>query len=149
MARRGPKPEKTENYVDPAEFKAQLKEYYVTGKYETELSIIITKIAKGLASKGNFSGYTYKDDFVGDALVKMWAALKNHKFNVDSDHNPFSYFTTIAFHAFINRIKKEKKHTTCLDEYRSRYYAETLNENQEGHTIYVKPDAEDDDDTEE
>ncbi len=31
------------------------------------------------------------------------------KFDINSEYNPFSYFTTIAFHAFINRIKKEKK----------------------------------------
>jgi len=146
MAKRGPKPKKTENYVDPVEFKSQLREYYTTGKYETELSIIITKIANGLSHSGNFVNYSYKDDMIGDAIVKMWAALKNHKFNVDSEHNPFSYFTTIAFHAFINRIKKEKKHTECLDEYRSRFYAETLNAGQEGNMIYVKPDHDENDD---
>ena len=45
--------------------------------------------------------------------------MKNKKFNLDSTSNPFSYFTTIAYHALINRIKKEKK------------YRETINSNQE------------------
>ena len=139
MAKRGPKPKKTENYVDPELFKILLKEYYISGKGEDTLALYITKIANGLSCSSNFINYTYKDEMIGDALVKMYTAVKNHKFNVDSEYNPFSYFTTIAFHAFINRIKKEKKHTEALNEYRSRFYEEEMMESSDAN-IYVKPD---------
>jgi hypothetical protein len=144
MAKRGPKPKKTEYYVDPGVFKQQLVEYYSCGKNEPELAMSLSKIAHGLSYSSNFINYTYKDEMIGDALVKMFTAVKNHKFNIDSEHNPFSYFTTIAFHAFINRIKKEKKHTEAINEYKSRFYEEELNEGTDAN-IYVKPDSSDSD----
>jgi DNA-directed RNA polymerase specialized sigma24 family protein len=55
---------------------------------------------------------------VGDALIKMVKALREQKFNPDRG-NPFSYFTKIAFHAFCNRIKKEKKNKDTLIEYQN------------------------------
>ena len=76
---------------------------------------------------------------IGDAIVKMFTAVKNKKFDVNTEYNPISYFTTIAFHAFINRIKKEKKHTEALNEYRSRFYEEEMMESSDAN-IYVKPD---------
>jgi hypothetical protein len=36
MAKRGPKPKKTEHYVDPEQFKLNLIEYYKTGKGEIQ-----------------------------------------------------------------------------------------------------------------
>jgi len=145
MAKRGPKPKKTEYYIDPAIFKQQLIEYYKDS--ETNESVIaesINKIAHGLSYSSNFINYTYKDEMIGDAIVKMFTAVKNKKFNVDSEYNPFSYFTTIAFHAFINRIKKEKKHTEALNEYRSRFYEQELMESSDAN-IYVKPEHDDND----
>ena len=145
MAKRGPKPKKTEYYIDPAVFKQQLIEYNkdsVTN--ESAIAESVNKIAKGLSYSSNFINYTYKDEMIGDAIVKMFTAVKNKKFNVDSEHNPFSYFTTIAFHAFINRIKKEKKHTEALNEYRSRFYEQELMDSSDAN-IYVKPEHDDND----
>ena len=145
MAKRGPKPKKTEYYIDPAVFKQQLVEYYKdSATNESLIAESINKIANGLSYSSNFINYTYKDEMIGDAIVKMFTAVKNKKFNVDSEHNPFSYFTTIAFHAFINRIKKEKKHTEALNEYRSRFYEQELMESSDAN-IYVKPEHEDND----
>ena len=70
-------------------------------------SIIL--ICNNLAKKPNFSGYTYKDDMIGDAMIDCIAAVKN--FNPDKTSNPFAYFTQIAWNAFIRRIYKEKKQT--------------------------------------
>lgn len=145
MAKRGPKPKKTEYYIDPAEFKQQLVGYYNNNINEDIIAESISKIAHGLSYSSNFINYTYKDEMIGDAIVKMFTAVKNKKFDVTSEHNPFSYFTTIAFHAFINRIKKEKKHAEAISEYKSRFYEEELTENTDAN-IYVKPDNLDGDD---
>ena len=67
---------------------------------------------------------------IGDAIVKMFSALQSKKFNLDTGNNPFSYFTTIAFHAFINRIKKEKKQRQVISEYQEMVYDEVINEYQ-------------------
>lgn len=142
MAKRGPKPKKTEYYVDPALFKQQLVEYYAGENRLDILAETLVKIAKGLSYSSNFSGYTYRDDMVADALVKMYAAAKNKKFDVTSEYNPFSYFTTIAFHAFINRIKKEKRHHQAIEDYRSKFYAEEM-ANSTDQNIYIKPESDD------
>jgi hypothetical protein len=66
-------------------------------------------ISKKLASKGNFSGYTYKDEMVGDAIENCLMAV--HNFDPQKSSNPFAYFTQIIWYAFLRRIEKEKKQT--------------------------------------
>lgn len=136
--KRGPKPKIDEYYVNPQVFKDQIREYYITDDCIFELADSLKKIAYGLGNKSNFINYTYKDEMIGDALVKMYTALQNKKFDIDSDYNPFSYFTTIAFHAFINRIKKEKKHHETISQYKESVYEKEMIESGAGH-IYVKP----------
>lgn len=140
--RRGPKPKKTEFYVDPEELKQELINFYKTEECSRELGDMIHKIAHGLSYSSNFINYTYRDEMVGDALVKMYTAVTNKKFNVESEHNPFSYFTTIAFHAFINRIKKEKKHTETLNQYKEKIYEQEMLDSTDG-MIYIKPMSDD------
>ena len=143
--RRGPKPKKTEYYVDPRELKKELVSYYDSDECSRELGDMIHKIAHGLSYSSNFINYTYRDEMVGDALVKMYTAVTNKKFDITSDHNPFSYFTTIAFHAFINRIKKEKKHTETLNEYKEKIYEQEMLDSSDG-MVYVKPTNEGEED---
>jgi hypothetical protein len=132
-----PKKVKDQFYVDPNLFKEQIKLYYQTGVCTNFLGDCLNKIAEGLGYNSKFINYSYKEDMIGDALIKMFSALKRQKFNVDSETSPFGYFTTIAFHAFINRIKKEKKHHDTITEYKLRKYEEEMSSS-EGH-IYVKP----------
>ena len=102
--------EKKPYYIEPKVFKESLQKYYDSDILTDDLAENIKKIAYGLSYNASFINYTYKDDMIGDALIKMYSALKHKKFNFEKATNPFSYFTTIAYHAFINRIKKEKKH---------------------------------------
>ena len=81
---------------------------------------------------------------IGDAVLKMWSAIRNKKFDVSTKNNPFSYFTTIAFHAFINRIKKEKKHRETIVKYQETFYADTMND--QDNNVYIDPTAPDNDD---
>jgi len=129
----------TEHYVDGKEFYAQLKEYYITGDLKDYLAIAIQKIATGLSFAPNFINYSYKDEMVGDAVLKMFLAIRNKKFNCETHDNPFSYFTTIAFHAFINRIKKEKKHRDTITRYQETVYSDMIQENTAGVPIYTDP----------
>lgn len=124
-------------YVNPADFKKAIELYYETGDCTDYLGNCLNKISEGLGYSPKFINYSYKEDMIGDALIKMFSALKRKKFDVTGDTSPFGYFTTIAFHAFINRIKKEKKHHDTLNEFRQRKYEEILSTS-EGH-IYVKP----------
>jgi hypothetical protein len=136
------------HYVNGKEFEEEIRNYYNSGHITQKLGESLTKIANGLSYAPNFINYSYKDDMIGDAIVKMFSALRNKKFKLDTGFSPFSYFTTIAFHAFINRIKKENKHHQVLNEYRDKVYTEHMidPELMGGAHIYVQPTHNTDDD---
>lgn len=136
---------KEQFYVDPDTLRAQIVQFYEDDNCTTELGQNLNKIAEGLSHSPSFNNYTYRDEMVGDALVKMYSALKFKKFNINNDTNPFSYFTTIAFHAFINRIKREKRHHEALEEYRADCYEKLLTTGEmcdENYNIYTRPQDE-------
>lgn len=114
------------NYIDPEFFKNQIVEYYESDDLKDDLALSVQQIANRLAFAPNFINYTYREDMVGDALIKMIKALREQKFDPKRG-NPFSYFTKIAFHAFCNRIKKEKKNRDTLTSYQNNTY-DTLTE---------------------
>lgn len=132
------------HYVNSKEFEEEIQKFYKSNSISIKLGDSINKIAHGLSYAPNFINYSYKDDMIGDAIVKMVSALKNKKFKLNSGFSPFSYFTTIAFHAFINRIKKEKKHHETVTNYREKIYTDlmTASDGEAGHNpynIYVDP----------
>ena len=139
------KPKDKVHYVNSREFEDEIRNYYKTDLMTDKLCESINKIANGLSYAPNFLNYSYKEDMVGDAVVKMFSALKNKKFKIDCGFSPFSYFTTIAFHAFINRIKKEKKHHEAINEYREKVYTELMlnPEENNGAHIYIEPTGDD------
>tara|TARA_B100001123_G_scaffold430417_1_gene550338 strand:- start:4462 stop:4959 length:498 start_codon:yes stop_codon:yes gene_type:complete len=123
------KKSKSAHYVSGKVLLQQIKDYYEQDPEKPppdDLATNLFKIAKGLSFAPNFINYSYKDDMIGDAIVKMFSALQQQKFRTDSGYNPFSYFTTIAYHAFINRIKKEKKHREVLTQYQETVYDELM-----------------------
>jgi hypothetical protein len=67
----------------------------------------ILLIATRLATKPNFSGYTYKEEMISDGIENCLQYI--HNFNPDKSQNPFAYFTQIIWFAFLRRIAKEKK----------------------------------------
>ena len=99
---------KEEFYVEPKKFDEEILNYYDTGVLTNELADMVSKIAHKLSYASNFINYTYREDMVGDALIRMFKALMSKKYDRVKGTNPFSYFTRIAFNAFRNRIKKEK-----------------------------------------
>ena len=130
-----------EHYVNGREFEDAIKQYYSSDKMTQYLGDSIRKIACGLSYAPNFINYSYKDDMIGDAVLKMYQALKHKKFKLDLGFSPFSYFTTIAFHAFISRIKKEKKHHQIIEDYKESQYNLLINsdEDMKSHRVYTKP----------
>ncbi|MFA5753896.1 MAG: hypothetical protein WC905_00860 [Patescibacteria group bacterium] len=83
-----------------------------------------TEYGTFICRRGNYiyiTGNTYREEMVGDAVIRMIEALTQQKFDPEKG-NPFSYFTKIAFHAFCNRIKKEKKMRQALTDYQNEIY---------------------------
>jgi hypothetical protein len=115
---------KKENYVDPKIFSDQIVQFYEDEILSEELGKAISDIATRLGFAPNFINYTYKEEMIGDATEKMFKALWNKKFTPERG-NAFSYYTKIAFNAFCNRIKKEKRSREAILGYQSEVY-ETL-----------------------
>jgi len=106
------------NYVDNSKLFESFLEWYAAkdvakekGLSEPEppkyISECIVLIPTRLASKGNFSGYSFKDDMIGDAIENIVQYYRN--FNPEKSKNPFAYFTQIAYYAFLRRIIREKR----------------------------------------
>jgi hypothetical protein len=131
------KPSEKPHYVNSKQFEEEIRQYYKSDNMTEYLADAIRRIAHGLSFAPNFINYSYRDEMIGDAVVKMYQALKYKKFKLDHGFSPFSYFTTIAFHAFISRIKKEKKHHQLIADYRERNYDSLINQNEDETGIRV------------
>ena len=85
------------------------------------------KIAEGLSHKPNFSGYTYREEMVMDAVENCIKAIMNYdvkKATRTGLPNAFAYFTQITYYAFLRRIAKEKKHQDIKELYMEHSAAE-------------------------
>lgn len=114
------------DYVNNADFSAQVMTYVnsVTAAKaaDTEIPNIpnhigecFMKICNGLARSPSFMNYSYREDMVMDAVENCVKAIMNYdvtKTTRTGSPNGFSYFTQIAYFAFLRRIAKEKKQTT-------------------------------------
>ena len=114
---------KKEFYVNPKEFTDELQKYYETDIITDNLALMIRNIAYGLAHASNFINYTFKEEAIGDSLIKMFSALKQKKYKFDKGFNPFSYFNSIAFNCWRSRIKKEKRMRDTLAAYQEEVYS--------------------------
>lgn len=89
------------------------------------------------------TGNSYISDMVGDAILKMYQAIMHKKFKINQGFSPFGYFTTIAYHAFICRIKKEKKQHEAIEEYKERHFDLLVNDGEDfsSHKVYTRPSS--------
>jgi DNA-directed RNA polymerase specialized sigma subunit len=78
-----------------------------TPKIPEYIGECIFLISTRLATKPNFSGYSYKDDMISDGIENCIQYI--HNFDPEKSQNPFAYFTQIIWFAFLRRIQKEKK----------------------------------------
>lgn len=111
--------DKEKFYVNPTEFDAEIVEYYKSGNMSDNLAQMVSKIANKLSYAPNFINYTYREEMVGDGIIRMFKALTSKKYDHAKGSNPFSYFTRIAFNAFRNRIKKEKHLRDTHEKYQN------------------------------
>ena len=112
--------DESRHYVDKAAFYHALVERTLDIK-EAELHNLpkpnisnyigecIMKIATNLAKKHQFSGYSFKDEMIADAVYHCLKYLD--AFDITKSENPFSYFTQAAYYQFIKRIETEKTQT--------------------------------------
>ena len=112
------------NYVNNKELLQEIDDFQQTEVMSERLGEILLNIAEQYSSKGNFSGYTWRDDMVGEAVLTCVKYLKN--FNREKSNNPFSYITQICYNSFVNYIKIQKKHSTIKDSLYKKHIEEQL-----------------------
>lgn len=67
----------------------------------------ILEICTRLSYRFNFINYAFREEMVGDAIEVCIRYIWN--FDPEKSKNPFSYFTLVAFRAFVRRIQRERK----------------------------------------
>lgn len=64
-------------------------------------------LANKLGSRYNFSGYTFRDEMVSNAIFACCAKIR--KFNIAISNNAFAYFTNVCWRAMVDVINTEEK----------------------------------------
>ena len=106
------------NYVDNKQFYAALVERKALQKAAEEAGVegpeitnylgkTLLDICTHFSYRPNFINYSFREEMIGDALENCLSVIDN--FDTVKYNNPFSYFTQIAFFAFLRRIEMEKK----------------------------------------
>lgn len=106
------------NYVNNEQFTKALDQYAVQCRLAhsenkpepqmpTYVAESIIKMAERLATTPRFSGYSYKEDMIGNAILAAVKYAKN--FDGDRFDNGFAYVTQILFSHMVMTIKKEKQ----------------------------------------
>lgn len=109
---------KKRNYVNNKDLLQALIDYRIavreaedagdpTPKVPEYVGKCILLISQRLATKPNFSGYSYKEEMISDGIENCLQYI--HNFDPEKSNNPFAYFTQIIWYAFLRRIQKEKK----------------------------------------
>lgn len=84
------------------------------GKLTDELAEMLMILAKKYSLKPCFSGYTYRDDMVAEALAGL--CQNALKFNPERSDNPFAFYTACITNSFLHVLKNEKKHRRIRDQ---------------------------------
>jgi DNA-directed RNA polymerase specialized sigma24 family protein len=101
-------------YVDNKELFSEIMDFKKTSEMSERLGEMLLSVADNFVTKGSFSGYTWKDDMVAEAVLTCVKYLKN--FNPQKTENAFAYVTQICRNSFITFIKKQNKHYEVKDQ---------------------------------
>lgn len=106
----------------PTEEIEMLRNEDVFGRPSERLGEIFVDLVDNYATKPNFSGYPYLEEMKSRAIFFLIKYSKN--FNPEKSNNAFAYCTQIVKNAFIQVIKKEKKHLETKKALAEKYYQE-------------------------
>lgn len=101
------------NYLDNLEFLEEIRAYQKGNKSENFGKMLLL-IARKYAERGCFSGYSWKDDMICEAILTCIKYINSFDVNKENP-NPFAYFSKIIHNAFLNFIAKQKKHSSIKD----------------------------------
>lgn len=103
----------TGHYVRNADLLPAVIEAKELGKVTDKLVKMLWLIAERYSRKGNFVGYSFREDMVSAAVENL---CKNAlKFNHEKYSNPFAFYTTAIHNSFLQFMADEKKHRNIRD----------------------------------
>jgi hypothetical protein len=107
------KKKKVKNYINNNDFLQALVRWKEatkidpTAKMEEYIGECFMKIAVGRARHPWYSGWTFKDDMIAEAVLTCMKYA--HNFDPEKTDNPFAYFTQYCNNAFLQVMEREKK----------------------------------------
>lgn len=84
------------------------------GRVTDELGQMFMMIARNYAKHPYFSGWSFKEDMISEALTGLCQAAL--KFNPEKSNNPFAFYTTCVHHSFLQFLNAERKHRNIRDK---------------------------------
>lgn len=146
-----------EYYVKGSELKAQIEKYQKSKREDAEkrgvpyeegqgeiseaLGEMIIKICERFSRHPRFFGYSFRDQFVADAVARCITHGVD-KINLDLPNcNPFAYFTQISYNEFRQKIKREKRYQNLKQRVRDQIYTQFEQDN----NLELTKDNDDDD----
>ncbi len=101
------------NYVSNSDLLSEIIKYKETKIFSERLGQMLLDIANNYSTKGNFVGYTWREDMCSDAMMTCIKYLDN--FNPEKSTNAFAYVTQICCNSFKLYIKKQHEHSKIKD----------------------------------
>lgn len=114
---------KLDPYIRKEDLLKEIQTYKKSGEITENLGNMLIKIATRYCSKPNFSNYSYKDDFIAEAVSRMVEQLNK----IDLKHpktNPFAYLTQICHFKFVAKINTEHKYQQTKLKIKEHYIYE-------------------------
>ena len=134
-----------EYYVKGSELKAQIEKYQKSKREDAErrgvpyeegqgeiseaLGEMIIKICQRFSRHPRFFGYSFRDQFVADAVARC---ITHGVDKIDltlPNCNPFAYFTQISYNQFRQKIKREKRYQNLKQRVRDQIYTQFEQDN--------------------
>lgn len=84
------------------------------GRTTEKLGRMYIELTNRFAKKGNWRGYSYREEMVDRAIEQLAAA--GLSFNEAKTDNPFAYFTVVATTSFTSILNLEKKNQKLRDD---------------------------------
>lgn len=101
-------------YINNAKMLPEVIKSKEQGKITDELAEMFLMLTRKYSQRSCFSGYSFKEDMVSDAVVNL---VQNAlKFNLEKSSNPFAYYTTCINSSFLQFLNTEKKHRRIRDK---------------------------------
>lgn len=84
------------------------------GKMTNNLARMFMLLVENLSHKGNWRNYTYREEFLGQALMHL--SQVGLQFDESRSDNPFAFYTQITKHCFTRILNLEKRHQSIRDD---------------------------------